>query len=142
MDTGTTTRKESAMSKTDFEEAADLTALSGLYAGLIVGASDPGTANLETATGLTEASYASYARLACALGSNTGTGAGATTRANTAALTFAPVAGAGITVHRVGFYGAATAGSLRYYNDVDLNTAVAIGVNPYFAIGALTVGED
>jgi hypothetical protein len=129
------------MSKTDFEEAAELTALSGLYAGLIVGASDPGTANLETGT-FTEASYASYARLACALGSNTGTGVGATTRANTTALTFAPVAGASINVHRVGFFNAASGGNCRYYNDVDLATAVAIGVNPYFAIGALTVGED
>jgi hypothetical protein len=129
------------MSKTDFEEAAELTALSGLYAGLIVGASDPGTANLETGT-ITEASYASYARLSVTLGSNTGSGAGATTRANTAALTFAAVAGAGITVHRVGFYDAATAGHMLYFNDVDLATAVAIGVNPYFAIGALTVGED
>jgi hypothetical protein len=129
------------MSKTDFQEAAVLTALPALYAGLIVG-TDPGTAGLETATGVTEASYASYARLAVTLGANTGTGTTPTTRANTAALTFAPVAGAGITVHRVGFYDAVTAGHMLYFNDVDLATAVAIGVNPYFAIGALTVGED
>ena|ERR1035437_1947538 len=129
------------MSKTDYEEGVDLTAIPTVYAALIVG-TDPGTANLETATSVTEASYSSYARLACALGTNTGTGTGATTKANTAALTFAPVAGAGITVHRVGFYDALTAGHCLYYNDVDLATAVAIGVNPYFAIGALTVGED
>ena len=56
------------MSKTDYEEAADLNALSGLYAGLFVGGTDPTTAALEGGTA-TEASTAAQLpeRSACSM---------------------------------------------------------------------------
>jgi hypothetical protein len=131
------------MSKTDFQEAANLNALTGIYAGLLVGATDPTVAALEGGTA-TEASYSGYARLSCALGTLTGSGDDASTpstRANTAELKFAAVAGADIKVRHVGFYDAASAGNMLYFTDTDLNTSVAVGVNPDFAIGALTVVE-
>lgn len=132
------------MSKTDYQEGVDVDALTGLYAGLFVGSSDPG-AGLESAvsgSGWAEAAYTNYARQAVTLGSKSGTGASAATRANTGALTFPAVATAPAVVRRVGFFDAATNGHCLYYSDTDLNTSVAVGVQPTFAIGALTVAED
>lgn len=131
------------MSKTDYQEAADLNALSGLYAGLLVGASDPTTAALEGGTA-TEASYSGYARQSVTLGTLTGSGddaSSASTRANTNALSFPAVAGSTQTVRRVGFFDALSGGHMLYYSDTDLNTAVSVGVNPTIAIGAATVVE-
>jgi len=131
------------MSKTDYQEAAVLNALSGLYAGLLVGASDPAVAALEGATA-TEASYSGYVRQAVTLGALEGSGdddATPSVRKNTNEMTFPAVAGSPITVRRIGFFDAEEAGNMKYYSDTDLNTAVAVGVQPHFAEEAITVSE-
>jgi len=131
------------MSKTDYEEAANLNALSGLYAGLLVGGTDPTVAALEGGTA-TEASYSGYARVAVTLGTLTGSGDDTSTpdtRANTNEVKFVAVVAGPVVVRRVGFYDAISSGHMLYYSDTDLNTSVATGVQPDFAVGALTVVE-
>jgi len=132
------------MSKTDYQETANLNALTGLYAALFVGTNDPGTGleSAVTGSGWAEAAYSNYARLACALGTVTSGSGQSLKRGNTAELKFAAVAGSQITVRRVVWFDAITSGNPLYYSDTDLNTAVAVGVQPDFAIGALTISED
>lgn len=86
----------------------------------------------------TEASYAGYTRVAVTLAApaTAPTDPGPVT--NTAAVTFAAVAGSGITVTAVGLHDAVSAGNALAYDTSMTDTAVAVGNPPEFAIGALS----
>ena len=114
-----------------------------LAASIVVGASDGTTAALEGSTA-TEASYSGFARIPGMFGAISGSGDDASTPdtiANTNVLTFAGVAGSTQQVRRVTWWDRLVGGTCYYYSDTDLNTSVAVGVNPTIAIGAASVIE-
>jgi len=82
----------------------------------------------------TECTDATYARKAVPYGAP-----GATTRqcANNAIITFAAFTGS-FTVHYLAIFDAVSGGNMRRFGTTDINVAVGAGVQPTFAIGALT----
>lgn len=88
----------------------------------------------------TEVSGGSYARVAVTNNTtNFPASTGGASKANGVAITFPVATAPWGTAVAWGAFDASTAGTLRYYDDLDPHVAVGVGAAPSFTIGAWTM---
>jgi hypothetical protein len=112
-----------------------------LYEALLT--ANPTTAQQETQSGTTEASYSGYARQPYMPGTITGSGDDAstpTTMPSANATTFAAWA-AGGSVYAIDYFLTLTGGAARYYDDSFSTVTIGAGAQPTFAIAANQIVE-
>ena len=91
---------------------------------------------------VTGAGYSNYARIATTFAAPTLVNAGPSTTANAAIVTFAALAGTGVTVTHFAVNDALTLGNPLYIGQLGLPKVLAAGDVPAFAIGDLLFNED